>query len=274
MNLSKFSNVLEYKEGIYYSVNNNKLSYPEDGNQNCFQIEQNSFWFNHRNNCIINSVKKYCNNSVFFDIGGGNGFVTKGLTENGLSSVLLEPGIEGCKNAQMRGVENIICATLEDAKINNNSLPAVGLFDVVEHIEEDSIFLNQIYKLIEPGGFIFITVPAFKFLWSNDDSYAGHFRRYTISDLEIKLKNSGFKIQYSTYIFSILIFAVFLFRTLPSRLGFNKNPGDLNKNQNEHKRKNGIIDRFLSLIWRYELNQIKKGKKILFGGSCFIVAKK
>jgi len=41
---------LEYKDGIYFSQNTNKISYPKESYQNCFQIEDNSFWFKHRNN--------------------------------------------------------------------------------------------------------------------------------------------------------------------------------------------------------------------------------
>ena len=41
------------------------------------QLEEDSFWFNHRNNIIANAVKKHSKGNVFFDIGGGNGFVAK-----------------------------------------------------------------------------------------------------------------------------------------------------------------------------------------------------
>ena len=73
----------------------NKISYPTDGNDICFSIEDNSFWFKHRNNCIISLAKKYVKDTPFFDIGGGNGFVSKRLEENGIQTCLVEPGIQG-----------------------------------------------------------------------------------------------------------------------------------------------------------------------------------
>ena len=48
---------------------------------------------------------KYCANNVYFDVGGGNGFVAKGLEEKGISTVLIEPGIQGCINAKNRGLK-------------------------------------------------------------------------------------------------------------------------------------------------------------------------
>ena len=40
-------------DGIYYEDSSETISYPESGNDDCFEIEENSFWFRHRNDCII-----------------------------------------------------------------------------------------------------------------------------------------------------------------------------------------------------------------------------
>ena len=153
-------------------------------------------------------------------------------------------------------------------------MPSIGLFDVVEHIENDLNFLTQMHRFLKDDGLIFITVPAYDVLWSKDDEDAGHFRRYTTKELENKLKAAGFTIEYSTYIFSILPIAVFLFRTLPNKMGLNQNSSNLKKQRNEHIQKKGIVNKILDYIWEFELNKIRKGKKILFGGSCFVIGRK
>lgn len=274
LNLNDFSTNLIEKEGIYFSKKDNKISYPEEGNDEFFKIEDESFWFKHRNNCIVEAVDYYCKNNVFFDIGGGNGFVSKGIEKNGIKTVLVEPGLQGCLNAKKRELKHIVCSTLEDASFKNNSIPAIGLFDVVEHIEHDVKFLKMIYKLLKNEGYVFITVPAFNAIWSNEDVDAGHYRRYTIKSLEEKLKAVGFTITYSTYLFSILVVAVYLFRSLPSKFKSAKPSIDYDKYKEEHSNKKGLQDRLLNKIWRYELNSIKNMKKIPFGSSCFIIAKK
>jgi hypothetical protein len=210
----------------------NKISYPKEGNDLCFKLEDNSFWFKHRNNCIIEVVKKYVSDKVFFDIGGGNGFTAKYLEDNGIPTCLVEPGIQGCLNAKTRGLSNIVCSTLENASFKINSLPAIGLFDVIEHIENDVAFLNMINTYCQPGGFVFITVPAYQFLWSKEDKDAGHFRRYTLQSIKNKLKKSGFETIYSTYIFSFLILPILFFRTIPSMLGLAKT--GQKKSEKEH----------------------------------------
>ena len=127
MNLESITNNLEKRiNGIYYSKTKSSVSYPDDGNEGCMQIERDSFWFNHRNNVIVESIKKHSPSKTFFDIGGGNGFVSKRLQEEGIETVLVEPGNNGASNAKIRGLKNIICSTLDDAEFKNNSLESVG----------------------------------------------------------------------------------------------------------------------------------------------------
>ncbi len=272
--LEKYTDGLIAKDGIYFSKQTSDISYPESGNESCFQIEQDSFWFNHRNNCIFEAVKKYAPNELFFDIGGGNGFVAKALEDAGIKTVLIEPGIKGCMNAQKRGLTNIVCSTLENASFKEGVIKAVGLFDVVEHIESDITFLKYINSYLAANGLVFITVPAFNFLWSNEDVDAGHYKRYTLNSMASVLKDAGFKIEYSSYIFSILPLPVFLMRSLPSRFGLHKNSGEVDKYVKEHKTKKGITDKIMGAVWSREIRRIKSGKKIPVGGSCFIVARK
>jgi hypothetical protein len=274
LNLSEYATNIFEKDGIYLCKNNSTVSYPEEGNQNCFLIEDNSFWFRHRNICISEAIKKYSKDKVFFDIGGGNGFVSMGLNKSGIETVVVEPGIQGCVNAKSRGLENVMCATLQDAAFNKESIESAGLFDVVEHIEDDVEFLKTLSVYLKKGAKLYITVPSFNWLWSNEDKFAGHYRRYTLKSIKKVLEKAGYEIEYSTYIFSILPLPVMLFRCLPYWFGLAKKSEDLSKNEKEHKERKGILSGLLNRIWNWEINKIKKSKRIFFGGSCFVVAKK
>lgn len=279
--IKQFSNGLIERDGIFHSKTTNEISYPEDGNQKCYQIEDDSFWFNHRNNCIIKAVKNYSPNDVFFDIGGGNGFVAHGLEKAGIKSILVEPGIAGCLNAKKRGLTNVVCSTLESADFIENTLPCIGFFDVVEHINDDLMFLKTANRFLKKDGLLFITVPAFNFLWSTDDTIAGHYRRYTTRKITSVLREADFDIVYSTFIFSILPLPIFLFRTIPSKFKkpsareLNNNASiKSNKTSNEHSRKKGIVTKITDYIWNAEVGRIENKKTIPFGGSILIVAKK
>lgn len=273
LNISEYASGLVERDGIHFARTESRISYPEQGNQVCFQLEDESFWFRHRNNCILELVKKYSADRHFFDIGGGNGFVSREMQRSGITTVLIEPGVQGCLNAKSRNLQNVVCSTLENASFRHGSLPSVGLFDVIEHIEDDHRFMNSINSYLEPGGYCYLTVPAYKGLWSEDDVDAGHFRRYNLNNLHDLMTKCGFRILYSTYIFSILPIPIFLFRSLPTRLGLNKKD-KVEKQMSEHKTRKGFASRLLNRVWESEVKRIREGKRISFGSSCLLVARK
>ena len=53
------------------------------------------------------------------------------------------------------------------------------LMDVLEHVDDDVALLSDVATSVSPGTPVFITVPAFGFLWSAHDVFLEHRRRYT-----------------------------------------------------------------------------------------------
>lgn len=263
-------------DGIWYAADSEELSYPSDGNDACFAIEDNSFWFRHRNNCIASVVSLFPpeENGTLFDIGGGNGFVSSGLVSAGFDVALVEPGRSGAFNAKKRGVENVICATTTTAQFNKNSLPAVGLFDVVEHIEDDLGFLRSVRVLMKPGGRLYVTVPAYGFLWSPEDVSAGHFRRYDMSGISQVLQQAGFEVEFSSYIFRFLPVPVFLLRALPHKLGLSRESGSPEAASRDHAVKGGVMIDILESMLKSEIGNLDRKRPMRFGGSCLIVARR
>ncbi|HAA55423.1 MAG TPA: hypothetical protein DCE42_11745 [Myxococcales bacterium] len=261
-----------HEDGIWYSKEVSEVSYPEDATSLCAELEEDSFWFRHRNRCIASVVERYRPDGAIFDIGGGNGFVSKGLQEAGHEVVLLEPSLEGVLRAQKRGIEQLICATFQDASFREESMAAVGMFDVVEHIEDDLGLLRALRPLIKKGGFVFVTVPAYELLWSDHDDEAGHFRRYTRASMTGLLTSAGFEVKHATYFFSLLPLPIFLLRALPARLGLGK-AGSKEHTKKEHTSE-GIAQTLLSKLWDKEYAMIKRGRALPVGGSLLMVAQR
>jgi len=67
---------------------------------------------------------------------------------------------------------------------------------------------------------------------------------------------------------------IFLFRTLPHKLGFSRRSGNLQKTESEHVASSGLASRALNRMLASEVGNIRNKKKRRFGGSCLIVAKK
>ena len=262
---------LEQREdGIWFARHHAPVSYPAHGNAGSLQIEDNSFWFRHRNRCITSLARRFPPNGVFLDIGGGNGYVAQGLTQAGIACALLEPGLDGARAARARGIDPVICARLEDAALSPSSLGAAGMFDVLEHIEDEAGVLRLVHRLLRPGGRLFLAVPAYPLLHSADDVAAGHFRRYTLSRLSRALRSAEFRIEYKSYMFAPFPPLVFLLRTVPSLLGVRQGL-DEQREAAEHA-PGGMAMRLIDKFLDVEARRIAAGATIPFGTSCLAIA--
>jgi SAM-dependent methyltransferase len=192
--------------------------YPESGHDWCAAIEDRSFWFEHRNRFLLEVMRRFPPATPLYDVGGGNGVVAAALGRAGIRAIVVEPGEAGAQRAKQRGLESI-CATIETAGLAPASMPSVGLFDVVEHIKDPVGFLSTTRRLLQPGGRVYVAVPAYELLWSAEDDYAQHFRRYTRRRIARELTDAGFKMEYTTYMFALLPLPILLLRALPYRLG-------------------------------------------------------
>jgi SAM-dependent methyltransferase len=278
IDLAKISaNLEQTPDGQWRSRSSSAISYPDWGNEACFQVEDSSFWFRHRNACILEAMKQYPPPGPVFDIGGGNGFVARGMQDAGIEVALVEPGVTGAKNAQRRGVQSVICATLEDAGFFAGSLPAVGLFDVVEHIENDHEFLTMVWSQLRPGGRVYLTVPAYNALWSQEDIDAGHQRRYSRGALRDLLLNAGFSVDFLTGFFQFLPPAIFAARVLPYRFGLAKSPNASevsSQMKEQHVPKSRMVSQVLRWLQQRETAQISVRRETHYGASWLLAATK
>ncbi len=261
----------EGDHGLWFAKSQTSISYPEEGNTGRFAVEDGSFWYRHRNRCIVEAMRRYPPGGFLLDVGGGNGFVSAGIRAAGFEALLIEPGIQGAMNAQRRGLSPIICATLQDASFGPGSVPAAGMFDVLEHVEDDVGFLREVAEVLVPGGRLYLTLPAYQFLFSSEDKFAGHFRRYTVSAARRVLETAGFEVDYATYIFAWLPLPVLLFRTIPSRLGLQKVPTS-DESAQVHKSGSFVKD-VVEATLAPETRLIRGGWRLPVGGSCLLVAR-
>lgn len=202
-------------------------------------------------------------------LAGGNGYVSLAIQKAGYEITLVEPGYQGAFNAYKRGVKNVVCSLLENAQFPQKSLSGVCLFDVLEHIENDEEFLGKLRNYLMLNGKVYLTVPAYHFLWSKEDEESGHYRRYTLKSLNRIFSNAGFRILYNSYFFSLLPLPIFILRTIPSLLNRKSKRSKSEIVQTDHIKQSPWLDRYLQLE-----NRILEKSKIPFGGSCILVAEK
>jgi SAM-dependent methyltransferase len=261
----------ENRPGLWTAPSTTAVSYPDDAHDLFNEVEQSSFWFAHRNACIVATAHRLPPSGLVADVGGGNGYVTQALRDASVDVILVEPSPHGAVNAWQRGITPVICAKAEDAGFTPHSLGGVGLFDVLEHISDDHAFLRSLKRFLRDDGRLYLTVPAFNALWSDEDTLAGHARRYTPAMLRAALATAGFAVEYLTGMFTWLPIPVFLARSLPSRLGLRH--GDSMRTRAEHLLPAGLVGSALRGLLRSEVKAIAAGRQFPIGGSLLAVAR-
>lgn len=259
------TNVTKSESGIWFGSAHSDVSYPADGHSICLQLEDRSFWFRHRNRAILELLKQLPPPGPLLDIGGGNGFVSRAVEQAGMDVALLEPGVEGAHNARDRGLATVICSTLEDLEIRPGSVGGAGLFDVLEHVADENGFLLQVRHSLRAGGRLYLTVPARQLLWSDEDTAAGHFRRYSPRSLAAALEGAGFMVELLTSIFWLLPAPIFLLRTLPGWLGVHRK--GLARARAEHLTNAGPLRTAVEWLQVHELAAIRARRTVLMGAS-------
>jgi SAM-dependent methyltransferase len=257
----------------------NELSYPEEGNAFCYEIEDCSQWFQARNRSIHAVLERFPFPGDFLDIGGGNGYQLAYLQKSyflrkQIISAMCEPGPEGCANAAGRGVANVYCCLADDFPFDQFNVGGIGLFDVIEHIEDDVAFLKEIASYLQTGSRMYITVPAMKNLWSEEDKYAGHYRRFNNFEVQRIVKGTKLKFIHAHYFFSYYVPFVWLLRVLPGKIG-KKLDQELIKQREEQYHKGSMNANIVLNIFHFiESIVIKTGINPWIGTSQIIVLEK
>lgn len=232
------------------------------------QLEARNFWFKSRNHLITDAVRRYFPQlGSFLEVGCGTGFVLSGLAQAFPSVDLVgcDALITALRYARRR------LRTSDLYQMDARSLPfvssfdVIGCFDVIEHIEEDTQVLSEMYRALKPGGGLIVTVPQQMLFWSKCDDLVKHVRRYEFGELERKVQEAGFKVLITTGFVSLLLPAFIASRVWQKISPF---PHDLISELRMQGLGGGVCEWILAI----ERALISHGFSFPVGGSLLLVA--
>jgi SAM-dependent methyltransferase len=234
------------------------------------QLEDKSFWFRARTRLIVWAVGRYFPASRnVLEVGAGTGCVLAGMAAAfpRMQFHASEPFSEGLAFARDRVARATFLQMDAKAIPFVEEFDLIGAFDVLEHIVEDELVLEQIYGAVAPGGGILLTVPQHDFLWSRQDDVAGHQRRYSAGDLRRKVERAGFRVRRMTSFVSLLLPAM-----LASRLW--KDRGDAPFDALDELRVNAGLNSVMEFVMDCERTLVRAGISFPAGGSLLLVGEK
>ena len=170
--------------------------------------EDRHWWFATRTRAILVLLDRYFGRGQdrrILDIGCGAANMTHHLRHYG-HVIGLDNNPRPLEIARQRGLEAYE-GSAADLPFRDGEFDLVALLDTVEHVrEQDEVFreCRRVLRDPEPqtgaaGGTLLVTVPAFMFLWNNNDVLNRHQRRYTVPQLRDKLTEHGFRILRISY---------------------------------------------------------------------------
>lgn len=180
------------------------------------QLEQWHFWFVGRRVLIDRLFKRYLNDTAqpILDVGCGTGLLLKILMHNGYRVVGLDLRPEGLYTTrQAFPRSSLLQADATHLPLRDNVFGAVILLDILEHVD-DQLLLAEVRRVLRPGGWALITVPANPRLWSYRDEAAGHLRRYPRRELLRVISNAQLRLQEVRYYQCLLLPLMVITRAL------------------------------------------------------------
>lgn len=95
--------------------------------------------------------------------------------------------------------EQVLSLSGDSVPLPDGSVDYVTALDVLEHVPDDAAVVRGFHRLLKPGGYALVTVPAGMALWSDWDVALHHFRRYRRGQLRELFPAANWKLEYVNY---------------------------------------------------------------------------
>lgn len=204
------------------------------------------------------------------EIGCGNGAVLRYLKSKNINIEGVDFSLNQLKYCSKLANVPLYQTDAVSTPFPDSHYNLIGVFDVIEHVENDQALIDELYRICQDNGSVLVTVPAHHFLWSYFDTLSEHKRRYTQKDLEAKLKKAGFEIVKISHFMFFLFPIIWLYRQLNMIPHRNKSP-ELEKLW--ELRTIPVLNNILLKILRQE-KALLKHFNFPFGASLICLAKK
>jgi SAM-dependent methyltransferase len=232
------------------------------------KVEAEHWWFAGRRQLFANEIAraKIRQSSLVLDVGVGGGSNLRMLAEMEFPHVIgLDPNPDVVHICQDKGLASVRQGNICDLPFSSESFDFVLATDVIEHVQDDMAALKEIYRVLRPGGYALISVPAFQSLWGLQDEVALHCRRYRLGKLVERVISAKLTIVRSYY-FNYLLFApIWTARQVIRLTGIRL--------QSENEINSPLLNRVMSKIFRFDVATAPLLRPP-FGVSALVVARK
>ncbi|MGW0802045.1 class I SAM-dependent methyltransferase [Nonomuraea sp. NPDC002799] len=157
-------------------------------------LEDTHWWYRERRAILRRELRDLGRPGRALDVGAAGGGNTRVLVEAGWDATATDFSETAVRLARGRGLRTVR-ADARALPFEPGSVDLVTAFDVLEHVREDHLVVEEIARVLAPGGHALIAVPCDMALWSAHDDAVGHVRRYGRESLTVVVEKAGFRID-------------------------------------------------------------------------------
>lgn len=154
-----------------------------------------------RYNEILDSFENFRKTNKILDVGAGNGFFLEIAKARGWEVHGTELTNQAVNVCSSKGI-NMNQGHLDEIHFESESFDVVTSFEVIEHINNPKIIVNEIYRILRQGGKCYITTPNFNSLLRyrlkeayDVIEYPNHLCYFTKKTLRKLFQEEKFKIE-------------------------------------------------------------------------------
>jgi 2-polyprenyl-3-methyl-5-hydroxy-6-metoxy-1,4-benzoquinol methylase len=176
-------------------------------------LENDHWWFRARRvilKTLLDRDARWRPDLDVLEVGVGPGINLYSLYPPGLRLVGLEPDPLSAEQARRRGAIPVYTGQVESMpeEITRRRFDLITLFDVLEHVADDHLVLDIVRRQLKPDGHIILSMPAYTWMWGQQDVVSLHYRRYSLGGLRRLLRQHGYRIGKATYFNTLLFFPI------------------------------------------------------------------
>jgi len=180
-----------------------------------YQREGDYWWFVARRRLALALMRTYAPPQVrrILDAGCGTGALLAELSQQGFA-VGVDVERAALRLTRQRGALPVVQARLEALPFASETFQVAFALDVLEHLPDERPALRELYRVLQSGGCLILSTPAYRWLWSKHDVALAHYRRYTARELQARLHEAGFQVRKLSYSLGVLLPVIALARWL------------------------------------------------------------
>jgi|SRR5947207_8552591 len=166
------------------------------------KLYQRHWWWRAREKMVLEEIR--ANQPAggwrrILDVGCGDGLFFDRLLEFG-DVQGVEP-FEDLVNKSGKHRSRIHIGAFDERLQLDGQFSLILMLDVLEHMPEPAPAIRYALRLLEPGGVLLVTVPAFKLLWTTHDTINQHYTRYTKESFRKLASQTDLRIESERYFF-------------------------------------------------------------------------